>query len=284
MVKPVMRMALVLGSLCGSLVQAQEAPTVPAPPAVPATPATPSKKTKAIKIESHLGRPRLGHYAMLSAGLGIPGGELGRRFGNHGLLTAGYNLVLPSKWTFGLEGSFGFGRTVKQDPLSSLRDANGDIIARDGSLAVDAITEQLWTVPTIKLGHLFVLKERVRNKSWEHALMLQTGFTWMEYKYQIQSVSRDIAQLDGDLVKGYDRLTSGPGGLLEADYFMVAPTGRYSIFLRGQYMYCATQSRRSFDVNLGRATTGVMYASSLNFQIGLAVLFYKLDENDYFYY
>jgi hypothetical protein len=239
---------------------------------------------KDVKVESHMGRARYGHVVMLGFGFGMPGGELRNRFGNHLHATAGYNLVFPSHWTLGVEASYGFGRNVKQDPLSSLRDANGDIIAKDGSLSTTDITESVTMLPTVKFGRVFVLKKRVKTPDWEHGLLVNVGYSWIQYKYGLNNVSRDVAQLDGDRKKGYDRLASGPGGLAELTYFLQSPKGSYGVFFKGQYYYGVSQSRRVYDYNYQRATTGVMPVSALILQIGFALTFYRLDENDYFYY
>jgi hypothetical protein len=128
------------------------------------------------------------------------------------------------------------------------------------------------------------LSKRKRLLDWEHGLLLQAGASWLEYQYHINNVSNDISQLDGDRIKGYDRLTSGPVGLLEAMYMVEAPRGSYSIFLKGQYCYGPTYSRRAYDFNLARATTGTMYASVFTLQLGVAITLFALDENEFFYY
>jgi hypothetical protein len=241
-------------------------------------------RVKAEKIESILGRKRAAHLIHVELGTGLPGGELKVRFGPHGQLSGGYSVVLPSHWILGVEAAYGYGRRVKSDPLSSLRDAAGDIIAKDGSQGVDAITERLWMLPTLKFGKMLMLKKRVHGNDWEHALMLRAGATWLQYKYGINSVSNDISQLDGDRIKGYDRLASGPGGLLEATYFLQAPRGTYGLFIKGQYLMASTQSRRAYDFNLARATTGTLRASIFSVQLGLALTLFALDEKEFFYY
>ena len=242
------------------------------------------KLSKDTKIESHIGRPRLAHFMMVGGGLGLPGGDLNTRFGTAGCLTAGYTMLLKNHMTLGVEGSYGFGGTLKQDPLSTLRDSNGDIPAADGAQGVDQEDERLWVFPAVKIGYMFVLRERKKARQWEQALLLQAGYAWMEYKYYIQDVGRDIAPLFGDRIKGYDRLTAGPGGLLEATYLLENPTGRYALFGRAQYMGCAVQSKRTYDYNYHRVDVGTKYASNLSLQIGIALTFFALDEKDYFYY
>gem|GEM_PF-6571809 len=236
------------------------------------------------KVESILGRKRRGHIVHVELGTGLPGGELRNRFGPHGQVSAGYTHLFPSHFLLGLEAGFGYGRRVLGDPLSSLRDATGDIIAKDGSQAVDAVTERLWMLPTLKVGKMFVLRKRARARDWEHAVLLHVGGTYFSYKYGINSVSNDISQLDGDRKKGYDRLASGPAATLEGTYFLQAPRGSYGLFLKVQYLQGFTQSRRAYDFNLAKTTTGTMVASILSFQLGLAITLFSLDEQEYFYY
>ncbi len=239
---------------------------------------------KDVAIESHLGRPRLGQSVSFGAGLGLPGGELARRFGSNGYATLGYNIIFPSKWTLGAEVGFGFGRGVKEDPLSSLRDAAGGIITLDGNPGAVEVTQQMWTLPALRIGKLWVLRERKKPNEWEHGLWLQAGYHWLQYRYQINNTTRDIVQLQGEGEAGYDRLTAGPGAVVEAQYLMLAPSGHYAFFGRAQYQLTAGQSRRAYDYNLQKATTGTLWSGSLNLQIGIALMFLQLDEKDYFYY
>jgi hypothetical protein len=72
--------------------------------------------------------------------------------------------------------------------------------------------------------------------------------------------------------------------LLEATYFLQAPRGTYGLFIKGQYLMASTQSRRAYDFNLARATTGTLRASIFSVQLGLALTLFALDEKEFFYY
>ena len=84
--------------------------------------------------------------------------------------------------------------------------------------------------------------------------------------------------------KGYDGLRGGPGFQLEAGFWTQAPNGRYALFMEGTYGLAFTSTLRSADYNTLLKDTKSYTDGFLQIRLGLALLFYNLHKDEFFYY
>ena len=270
-------LALASGSVMGQVLLA---PTVPPPPTV--APATLAPKPVKL-IESNLDRPRPASLIAVFGGFGLPAGQLASRFGGHATAGASYTYLWPKKWALTLEGAFGFGNRLKQDPLTSLRDSTGILAGANGNPATITLTERFYLLPTLKVGKLFIVRRKRKPLQFEHALLLQAGASYLAYQYGIEDVAKTVPLLDKTNKRGYDRLTGGPALLLEATYMLFAPNSKYSFFASLQLVGSVGKSLRKFDFGTGSADTKTYASGMCNLRVGLSINIFKLDDKDYFY-
>ena len=112
---------LLICMLCSAIIFAQTLPDTK----------TPVNKSKSKGV--------LAHFAL---GGDLPGGDLATRFGVNGAAGLGVDYITPSNWIIGMQGNFYFGSKVKDDPLFILRNASGDIIGNDRSIASSRAQER----------------------------------------------------------------------------------------------------------------------------------------------
>ncbi|MCD6068257.1 MAG: hypothetical protein K0S33_3083 [Bacteroidetes bacterium] len=138
----------------------------------------------------------------LSAQLAM--GDLQQRYGN--TMSAGIPVMFKTRknWIFGLEGSYFFGKKVKENTVSNLETPEGTITANDGAPGRLRINER-----GLNFYATFgkILPFWNPNKNCGPLVMVGVGY--MQHKVNIYDVGKNIPQLRGDLKKGYDRLSGG---------------------------------------------------------------------------
>ena len=149
--------------------------------------------------ERNKGKAFLNHFGF---GLGLPGGDLAKRFGFAGNAGLGVDFITANNWIVGGETFFLFGSSLKEDPLAIIRLPDGSIIGKNMLLADVALRERGLYVGG-RIGRLFATEKR------RSGLRLTVGAGMLRHRIRIQDNSQTVAQLTGDYTKGYDRLTGG---------------------------------------------------------------------------
>ena len=184
-----------------------------------------------------------------SYGAQMPGGDMAKRFGNNNRVMLGFSIKTKSNWLFGVEGSYIYGKNVKEknlfDSISiSLFDTipTNLQIGSSGFLTSPVLFERGYNIGghVGKIFHVFA-----PNPNSGIVLTVKGGF-W-QHKIRIQQDEALLPQLSGDYKKGYDRLSNGPGLGLFLGYIYLGNSRMINI-TGGIDVECAfTQSRRSFD-------------------------------------
>ncbi len=176
-------------------------------------------------------------------GVQVPGGDLDERFGTNSRIGTHLEAILTnSKFLFGGETSFIFGTDVKEDVLANLRTSDGEIIGNNRTFG-DVLTRQRGMQLNAYLGKIFQLG---KGKSLS-GIKVTGGLGLLQHKIRIQDDSRTIAQLTGDYIKGYDRLTNGLSFNFFLGYQYLGSNRRINFLLGIDMTIANTQSRRDFD-------------------------------------
>lgn len=134
----------------------------------------------------------------------IPQADLANRFGAFSNLGGGIGLKLESGWDIRAEGSFLFSRNVVEySMLDSLRNSEGYLVDQNGFNFQPQLSMRGYTV-SAHIGRLFPVG-RNRNSG----IFFSLGGGFIQHRLHFQNVSSLAPQLQGDYVKGYDRLTNG---------------------------------------------------------------------------
>jgi len=206
----------------------------------------------------------------MHSGVQFPAGDLNERFGNSASIGASYGYKTARNWTFGVEGGFLFGSNVKQEVALDIRTAEGEIIDDNGGL-VEMLVQQ-------RGFHFtgFVAKTLpVIGPNDNSGLFLKAGVGLLQHKIRLETRKNDISILEGDYIKGYDRLTNGLVLQQFVGYQHCSNNRRVNYTIGLEFMEGFTQSRRDFNYDLQRKDDQKRMDILIGLKVGWSFLIYR---------
>lgn len=209
----------------------------------------------------------------------IPMADMAKRYGPN--LNAGGSFTWKTKHNviFSAEGSYFFGRNIKEDPLKSMRvGEEKQLIDNEGYPADLRLTERGWNI-YVNAGYLF--KKLGHNPN--SGLMVTAGAGWMQHKIKFYDANQKVAAVYGDLKKGYDRLS---GGFALSQYigYQYLSNNRLANFNIGLEFYEGfTHSLRGYNYDTGFADTEQRLDVLIGVRLGWTLPLYKRIKDFYYY-
>lgn len=187
----------------------------------------------------------------LSFGFGIefPFGDLQDRFSDNLKFTLGAERITSSNWIFGLEFSYMFGDTVKQDVLAPLRLSNGEVLGADHAYA-DVFMRERGVFVGVNIGKLIPFNNKSRS-----GLRITGAAGILAHYIRIQDDARSLPQIEGDYLKGYDRLTRGFALREFIGYQHVTENKRVNFYIGLEFTQGFTTSVREVNFDTGLPTS-----------------------------
>ncbi len=160
-------------------------------------------------------------------------------------------------------GFFQFGALVKEHVFSNLLTPEGYLIGNDKNPAVIQLRQRAWF---LGLGRGW----RFNNKSvFLQRLNVDMYGGFFQHKIRIQDdPSRVVPQISGEYRKGYDRLSNGPGALLNFSY---NPTAKPLLtrFVVGIDLFASpTWNRRPVNFNTGVKDEAIFWVFQPGIHLG----------------
>ncbi len=223
--------------------------------------------------DSSIYTPLLG----ISYGYQLSGGDLVDRFGNNSSIQLNLDFKSKAYIMIGLNCSYIFGNSVKENLFTNISTPEGYIINRDGSIADVRLWERGFTA-SVTLGRLFHFKKPNPNSG----IIFNVGFGFLQHKIRIETIGNDVPQLSKEYKKGYDRLTNG--FLLSENLgYMYLSNNRLANFYIGlECMQGFTQNRRSYNFDTMEKDTkkrlDILYGAKLMWILPL----YKKPPQEYY--
>ncbi len=148
---------------------------------------------------------RKGWLINLNGTFDIPGGDMAKRFGLSDRVGPAFFYKTNKNWIFGANCEFIFGNTVKEDSLMwNIKDKYGEFLTTDGRRE---------GVPVLERGYMIGINAgkilNFNTSQPDNGLLILTTLGFIQHKINIFNADGTVAQLSGDYVKGYDRLTNG---------------------------------------------------------------------------
>lgn len=270
--RPIMLFCLLTGSVSAAFAQNQGADSTGAS----AAGATTSRRGRAVPP------PRAAWLIMPTAGVFHPEGRLAERYGAFGEVGAQVFFKTAKNWFFGVEGTYFFGGAVQEDVLARLRTEEGEIITPQGNFADIAVNQRGLRLPVFKVGRSWrpgLMGPRAENGSGFIAML---GAGYMAHYLLINDYSRVVPQLQGEYVKGYDRLTSGPM-ISQSLGFIYLDRGRTWNFYIGVEAWQGFTQGRRYDFDLGRQDKSTRIDAAFGLKASWILPLYRNNENDEFW-
>lgn len=208
----------------------------------------------------------------------IPQGDMAKRYGANLAVGGTYTWKTKKNVLFGTEVSYFFGRNLKEDPLAGMRVAEtGQLVDNEGYPADLRLTERGWNVYA-NAGYLFSKLGHNPNSG----LMVTMGAGWMQHKIKFYDPNKKVAAVNGDLKKGYDRLS---GGFALSQYigYQYLSNNRLTNFNVGFEFYEGfTKSMRGYNYDTGLADTKQRLDIMIGFRIAWTLPLYKRLKDFYY--
>ncbi len=209
-----------------------------------------------------------------------PVGQFSERFGP-GFMFGGQleGHLWPGNWILGVESQFGFAGKVKENVLAFLQDQDGNMVGRDLALS-QAFLQQRFISASIYGGKLFPVIASNRRSGIR--LTVGAGYGWHWIK--INDEMRSLPQIEGEYVKGYDRLTAGPVTTQFIGYQHISLSRRVVLFAGFDLIQGYTKSRRDYDFQNMSGDKTSRFDMTVGFRVGWSVSLYSGTQSRDIYY
>jgi len=175
-----------------------------------------------------------------------PGGDMANRYGVNNNLSLGIHYSFKSRFLIGFQQDFLFGNTVipGEGFLENLKVDNGDILDNDGQISQIIISQRGWC-SALEGGYLFAFAKPNQHSG----ILVKAGGIRLSHKIRIEHQQNKIAQLEGEYLKGYDRLCAGYGARVSAGYQYMANSRLINFYLGAEWNTAWTNPQRpvNFD-------------------------------------
>ncbi|MEO7080556.1 MAG: hypothetical protein ABIY71_03475 [Flavobacteriales bacterium] len=215
----------------------------------------------------------------LSYAYQLPNGNLGEQFGANNNLGLSISVKFKSNYSLGVEGSFIFGNKVNdRSVLRELTTSNGVVVNQDGEPAKILLFERGYTVVAFA-GKVIPIAGPNPNSG----MLLKLGGGYMRHKLLIQSQNDFVPALEGEYLKGYDRLAAGPMAMFFAGYQHLS-NNKYINFMVGFEVNIGfTESLRPYYFDKNRADTDTHFDGLNGLRFGWTLPIYKARDDRQFY-
>lgn len=215
-----------------------------------------------------------------SFGIQVPGGDMSVRFGVNQSVGIAVTRKVASGWMFTAEGAFIFGAKINQPGLfSNLTTAEGTIIGSDGLYAdIRAFERGYYT--TIGVGRMF--KSKKPNPNCGFITEFSAGF--FQHKIKIQDKKNSVPSLQGDYLKGYDRLTNGLVVREFLGYIYIGNRRLVNFYGGLELVQGFTQNRRTYNYDLMGKEEGKRIDLLFGLRVGWVIPLFKEAPDDFYFY
>lgn len=209
----------------------------------------------------------------------LPSGEMAQRFGANSNLGFSASVKFKNNFSLGLEGGYLFGNKVNErNVLREMTTTNGVVVNQDGDPANILFFERGYTVMAFA-GKVIPIAGPNPNSG----ILLKLGGGYLAHKLLIQHQNDVLPALEGDYLKGYDRLSAGPVGMFFAGYQHLG-NNRFINFIVGFELQVAfTRSLRPYNFDSGRADNDTHVDGLSGLRAGWTFPIYKTRDNREYY-
>jgi len=204
---------------------------------------------------------------------------MAKRFGENSAMQLNVDFKTKYNWVLGVNGSYFFGKIIKESLFDSISTADGQVINRAGQFADIRLYERGFTLSGT-IGRLITFNRPNPNSG----LMVNIGLGFMQHKIRIETIGNDVPQLSKEYKKGYDRLSNGFLLTESIGYLYLSNNRLANIYIGLDCMQGFTRNRRSFDYDLMKKDTQKRVDILFGGRIAWILPLYKKAPQDFYTY
>lgn len=212
-------------------------------------------------------------------GISFPQGDMKERFYNNGMVGIGLNYKTKSQWIFALDWSFMFAEKVRNEDqiLSNITTSEGFVIDKTGVFA-NIHFRQRGFYAALKGGRVF----NTRYGNPNSGILVMASLGLLQHKIRIEVHENTAPQLDGDYIKGYDKLTAGPGGSLFLGYLHFSDNKLTNFTVGAEYTFASTKSLRDYDFVLMKKDDTIRRDQLFTLRLSWIIPFYARAPKEFY--
>lgn len=208
----------------------------------------------------------------------LPAGTMMERFGANNNIGLGAVRKFKSNYALGVEGSFLFGNKVNEPGLlNGLLTSDDQILDKEGIPATVFLYERGYTVIAVASKLL-----PVAGPNPNSGLLLKFGAGYMRHKIRFETQQNEVPQLEGEYLKGYDRLCAGPVLLLFAGYQHISSNRLVNFQIGFETMLGLTSPLRPYNFDARRADEGVRNDLLHGIRLGWTLPIYRRSDDAFY--
>jgi hypothetical protein len=196
-----------------------------------------------------------------------PQSELSKRFG----MTNGFGIGASYRWEQRIIAGFEFsplwgGNVLENSGLDSITGPSGGLIDNNGNIGIVRLY-MFGYHGNAYLGYLF----NTHSKNPNTGILVRSGVGYLQHKIRHQHSINIMPQLEGEMIKGYDKLTSG---IMYSQFigFQYSSILKSIHFWAGiSYDFAYTVNRRGYNYDTRSYDTNVRKDQLLGFKIGAMI-------------
>lgn len=223
----------------------------------------------------------------LAYGAYLPAGDFADRFGFTNIIGGEFTYKFDNNIYLNTGLKFLFGSEVRERVASNVtieqEDGNGNssivAIGSDGLLKAINFYQRGFVVP-FKVGKIFPIIGPNPNSG----IYVEAGGQFIQHRVFIEVVGGGVPNLEGDFIKGFDRLTNGFGLAQGLGYRHVSDNRLINFFAGIDINQSFTQNRRSINYDTGMADNSTRLDLLFGFKVGWSFLIYKQAPDKYYIY
>lgn len=228
-------------------------------------------------VSKSISTPYIGiHY-----GANWTGGDLADRYGFTNSIGSHAGYKTKRNWVYGVDGNFFFGDSVKiEGLLQNLKDQKGQIMNTSGTPAIVLLFNRGFNV-NASVSKIFPIWSPNPNSGI--MVQLTAGYLW--HKLRIETQEDEVPQLEGEYLKGYDRLTTGVNTSQFLGYNFMADRGIWN-FYGGVYFqqgFTVNQRDLFWDHPNERVSKDLRIEHMIGLRVGWLIPIYKRQVKDYYF-
>lgn len=226
------------------------------------------------------GEPILMTQISVHGGFHLPAAMMAQKFSSSFLFGGGLHIKNRKNLIFGAEYSYFFNETVKNSEqyLQNMRTVDNMIIAEDGSPA-NILSGQRGFIIQGNIGKIFpIIGPNVNS-----GILVRIGVGYFQHKIHFEARRQEVPQIEGDIRKYYDQLTSGPTITQFIGYQHLSNSRLANFFIGLEGYQAFTQNRRDYNIDLNGPDKKQRLDMLFGARVGWMWLIYKRKPQDFYF-